>query len=287
MCGYGRFGQEVTVDLRAAGLTVTIIEPAERGRPEPGVIVGDASEPDVLARADLLSAVGLVAGTDNDTTNLSMLATARRLNPKLYLAARQNRPASAALFEAMQVDALLVPTEVVAHEVYAQVSTPLLWRFIQEMPTKGDQWARDLIGLLRRNCGRELPALWKMKLDREQAPALTRWLTEGRVKLGDLVRSPEDRERRLRVVPLLLLRDGKAVLTPDGDTVLAGNDELLFAGHGSERRELESTLVVDSTGSYVLFDEHIPSSWVWRKLSRKKPSSSAVDDRGGVPTRRG
>ena len=72
-----------------------------------------------------------MAGTDNDTTNLSMLATARRMNPKLFLAARQNRPTSAALFEAMRVDALLVPTEVVAHEVYAQISTPLLWRFIQ------------------------------------------------------------------------------------------------------------------------------------------------------------
>ena len=285
MCGYGRFGREVTADLRAAGLEVIIIEPAELGESEPGVIVGDASDSEVLARADLASAVGLVAGTDNDTTNLSMLTAARRLNPQLFLAARQNRPTSAALFEAMRVDALLVPTEVVAHEVYAQISTPMLWRFIQEMPARGDQWAADLIQQLRHNCGRELPALWKVKLDSEQAPALGGWLGEGKVVLGDLLRSPEDRERRLRVVPLLLLRDGTAVLTPDGETVLARNDELLFAGHGSERRELESTLVVDSTGAYVLFDEHIPSSWVWRKLSRKKPTPSTVGDRGGTTTR--
>jgi voltage-gated potassium channel len=282
MCGYGRFGRELTADLWAANLEVTIIEPAERGAPEPGVIVGDASEPDVLARADLSSAVGLVAGTDNDTTNLSMLATARRLNPQLFLAARQNQATSAALFEAMRVDALLVPTEVVAHEVYAQISTPMLWRFIQEMPARGDQWAADLVQRLRHNCGRELPALWKVKLDREQAPALSGWLAEGTVVLGDLLRSPEDRERRLRVVPLLLLRDGEAVLTPDGKTVLAPDDELLFAGHGSERRELESTLVVDSTGAYVLFDQHIPSSWVWRKLSRKSPTPNTPDDRRGM-----
>jgi voltage-gated potassium channel len=287
MCGYGRFGREVTADLRAADLTVTIIEPAELGAPEPGVIVGDASEPEVLARADLPSAVGLIAGTDNDTTNLSMLATARRLNPQLFLTARQNRPTSAALFEAMRVDALLVPTEVVAHEVYAQISTPMLWRFIQEMPAQGDQWAADLIQRLRHNCGRQLPALWKVKLDRAQAPALDGWLAEGRVALGDLLRSPEDRERRLRVVPLLLLRDGRAVLTPDSETVLARDDELLFAGHGSERRELESTLVVDSTGAYVLFDQHIPASWVWRKLSRKKPTPSTSDDRGNMTTHHG
>ena len=269
MCGYGRFGREVTADLREAGLEVTVIEPAERGEPEPGVIVGDASDPSVLARADLARAVGLVAGTDNDTTNLSMLATARRLNPQLFLAARQNRPTSADLFKAMQVDALLVPTEVVAHEVYAQISTPMLWRFIQQMPAQGDQWAAEVIQRLRYNCGHQLPALWKIKLDREQAPSLDGYLANGKVRLTDLLRSPEDRSRHLRVVPLLLLRGDDAVLTPDGETVLAPDDQLLFAGEGSERRELETTLVVDSTAAYVLFDQHIPASWVWRKLSGK------------------
>jgi hypothetical protein len=185
------------------------------------------------------------------------------------LAARQNRPTSAALFKAMRVDALLVPTEVVAHEVYAQISTPMLWRFIQEMPAQGDDWAADVIQRLRYNCGRELPALWKIKLDESEAPALNGHLARGRVVLQDLLRSPEDRSRQLRVVPLLVLRGSKAVLTPDGETVLAPDDQLLFAGEGSERRELESTLVVDSTAAYVLFDQHIPASWVWRKLSRK------------------
>ena len=240
------------------------------------MIIGDASDPEVLARADLPGAVGLVAGTDNDTTNLSMLATARRLNAKLFLAARQNRPTSAALFEAMKVNALLVPTEVVAHEVYAQISTPLLWRFIQAMPARGDEWAADVIRQLRQNCGFELPALWKVKLDREQAPSLNGWLDDGRVRLGELLRSPEDRDRQLRVVPLLLQRGDGAVLTPDGDTVLARDDELLFAGEGSERRELESTLVVDSTAAYVLFDQQVPASWVWRTLSRKELTRDRV-----------
>jgi voltage-gated potassium channel len=212
-----------------------------------------------------------------------MLATARRLNPQLFLAARQNRPTSAALFEAMRVDSLLVPTEVVAHEVYAQVSTPMLWRFIQEMPARGNHWAAELIMRLRDDCGRELPALWKIKLDRDQAPALHGWLAEGRVTLGDLLRSPEDRDRRLRAVALLLLRDGEAVLTPDGATVLERDDELLFAGQATERRELESSMVVDSTAAYVLFDQHIPSSWLWRKLARKQRVLSAEDDRQPSP----
>jgi voltage-gated potassium channel len=271
VCGYGRFGREVTSDLRRAGLTVTVIEPAAQREPEPDVIVGDATDPDVLERAGVADAVGLVAGTDNDTTNLSMLATARRINPRLFVAARQNRPTSAALFAAMNVDALLVPTEVVAHEVYAQISTPLLWRFIQEMPALGDDWAVELLQRLRTNCGRQLPALWKIRLNREQAPGLTGWLAQQRVILGDLLRSPEDRERHLRVVPLLLLRDGQAVLTPADDTVLQADDELLLAGQGPDRRQLQGTLINDSTAAYALFGEHVPLSWVWRKLARKQP----------------
>jgi voltage-gated potassium channel len=88
------------------------------------------------------------------------------------------------------------------------------------------------------------------------------------VRLGDLLRSPEDRDRRLKVVPLLLMHGDDAALTPDDDVVLEVGDQLLFAGHSSERRALESTLVVDSSAAYVLLDRRIPSSWVWRKLAR-------------------
>jgi Trk K+ transport system NAD-binding subunit len=272
MCGYGRFGREMTADLRTQGFGVTIIEPKESSDQPPGVIIGDACEPGVLDRAELGSAVGLVAGTDNDTTNLSMLANARRLNPALFLAARQNRPTSAALFESMQVDALLVPTDVVAQEVYAQISTPLLWKFIQGIPDKGDQWAEQLVQRLVHNCGSDLPALWKVKLDRQQAPALSGWLADGRVALGELLRSPEERDRRLRVVPLLLSRASGVLLAPEDDTVLEPDDELLFAGESFERRELEGSMVVDAAAAYVLFDQRVPAGWVWRKLSRRTPT---------------
>jgi voltage-gated potassium channel len=272
MCGYGRFGREMTADLRTQGFEVTIIEPKESSDQPPGVIIGDACEPGVLDRAKLGSAVGLVAGTDNDTTNLSMLANARRLNPRLFLAARQNRPTSAALFEGMQVDALLVPTDVVAQEVYAQISTPLLWKFIQGIPDKSDQWAEQLIQRLVHNCGSDLPALWKVKLDHQQAPALSGWLADGRVALGDLLRSPEERDRRLRVVPLLLSRASGVLLAPEDDTVLEPDDELLFAGESFERRELEGSMVVDAAAAYVLFDQRVPAGWVWRKLSRRTPT---------------
>jgi Trk K+ transport system NAD-binding subunit len=266
VCGYGRFGRELTADLRAEGLDVTVIEPRLDGDPDPWVVVGDGSDPAVLTRAGVEQAVGFVAGTDNDITNLSMVTAAVRLNPDLYVAARQNQPANAPLFTAMDLDSLLVPTEVIAHEVYAQLSTPLLWHFVQEIPRQDDAWAATLIGRLVRECGRRLDALWKVRLTEHEAPAVVPWLPEG-LTLGALLRDPDEPDVRLEVVPLLLRRDGRNLLAPDDDTPLAAGDELLLAGQPSARRELDTTLLVDAAAAYVITGRRRPAGWLWRRLA--------------------
>jgi voltage-gated potassium channel len=270
VCGYGRLGRELTADLRAEGMEVTVIESTPTVTDHDDLLVGDGAEPGVLGRADIASAVGFVAGTDNDTTNLSLVAAARRMNPELFMAARQNRPASAPLFAAMRIDALLVPTEVVAHEVYAQLSTPLLWRFLQELPDRDDAWAAGLVDRLTGFCGTHLQGLWKIELDGSHTPALSSWLTGGEAVLGDLVRNPEDREERLHIVVLLALRGQEATLAPDDDFVLAPGDQLLLAGWPAARRALDITLMVDAVREYVVTGRRVPSSWVWRRL-RSEP----------------
>jgi Trk K+ transport system NAD-binding subunit len=266
ICGYGRLGREITADLRAEGIGVTVIEPHPTDADAEDVVVADGSDPEVLARADLEAAVGFVAATDNDTTNLSLVAAARKTNPSLFVAARQNQPASGPLFAAMEIDALLVPTEVVAHEIYAQLSTPLLWRFLRELPTKDDAWAAELVDRLTELCGEQLQALWKVRLTPEEAPALTDWLASGAAHLGDLLRNPEDRDEPLHAVVLLVVRGDDAFLAPGPDFVLAPGDEILLAGWSAARRALGMILVVDSVREYVVTGRRVPSSWIWRRL---------------------
>jgi Trk K+ transport system NAD-binding subunit len=243
---------------------VTVIEP--RATEDEDVVVGDGSEPDVLARASLAGAVGFVAGTDNDTTNLSLVAAARRINPSLFVAARQNEPATAPLFEAMDLDALLVPTEVIAHQAYAQLSTPLLWRFLQELPGKGDAWAAELVDRLTELCGPQLQALWKIRLTRQEAPALVNWVDAGEARLGDLLRNPEDRDQPLHAVVLLVRRGRDAVAAPGPDFLLHGGDELLLAGWAAARRALATIAEVDAVREYVVTGRRVPTGWVWRRL---------------------
>jgi voltage-gated potassium channel len=268
VCGYGRFGKEVTHDLRAEGYDVTIVEPGDAAENDPDAIVGRGYEPHVLTAVKVDRAAGFVAGTDNDTTNLSLVAAAHRANPRMFIAARQNKPASASLFAAVDLDALLVPAEVVAHEVYAQLSTPLLWRFLREMPAKGDEWADSVVGKLTNLCGKHLQSLWKVRLTAVEAPALRGVLESERVPLGDLLRSPDDRDERLHTVVLLVARGDEVHLAPSDDFAVTLDDELLLVGEPAARRLLDSTLLIDATREYVLHNRHVPSSWIWRVLTR-------------------
>jgi voltage-gated potassium channel len=269
VCGYGRFGKEVTHDLRAEGHDVTIVEPGEAAENDPDAVVGRGYEPHVLTAVGIDRAAGFVAGTDNDTTNLSLVAAAHRANPRMFIAARQNRPASASLFAAVDLDALLVPAEVVAHEVYAQLSTPLLWRFVREMPAMGDDWADSVVGKLTNLCGKYLQSLWKVRLTAAEAPSLRPVFDQERVPLGDLLRSPDDREERLHAVVLLVARGDEVHLAPSDDFAVTLDDELLLVGAPAARRLLDSTLLIDATREYVLHDRHVPSSWIWRVLTRR------------------
>ncbi len=269
VCGYGRFGREVTHDLRGEGYEVTVVEPGAAAEHEPGAIVGRGDEAEVLAAAGIERAAGFVAGTDNDTTNLSLVVGARRACPRVFVVARQNKQTSAPLFAALEIDALLVPAEVVAHEVYAQLATPLLWRFVREMPARGDAWADRLIGRLTHLCGKSLQSLWNVQLGSVGAPAL-RGVRDGMPQLGDLLRSPDNRAERLQAVVLLVVRGDEAHLAPSDDFPLAADDELLLVGTPAARRLLDSTLLVDAVREYVLHGRYVPSSWIWRVLTGRR-----------------
>jgi voltage-gated potassium channel len=271
VCGYGRFGQEVTEDLRAQDLEVTVIDLRPNAETDAPIVVGDASDASVMARADLEHAVGFVAGTDNDTTNLSLIAAARKINPTLFIAARQNRPASAPLFAAVDADWLLVPTEVMAREIYAQLSTPLLWRFLQDMPGRGEDWAGRIVERLTEHCGPHLGAVWKVTLTAREAPALGSWLRGGNARLGDLMNSPHDRSEPLAAVPLLLQHGTEAILGPGGDVTVAPDDQILLAGRTSARRYLLDTMTNHAVSEYVLHGRSVPSGWFWQRVTGRAP----------------
>ena len=223
----------------------------------------------MLAAAGIERAAGFIAGTDNDTTNLSLVAAARSANPDLFVAARQNKQASAPLFAAVEVDALLVPAEVVAHEVYAQLATPLLWRFIREMPACGNDWADSLIGKLTHLCGKRLQSIWRVQLNDVGAPAL-RGMGDRMPRSGTSCAAPTTAKSGCRRSCCWPCAGPSSTSRRPTTSALAADDELLLVGAPSARRLLDSTLLVDAIREYVLRGRHVPTSWIWRAITGRR-----------------
>jgi Trk K+ transport system NAD-binding subunit len=267
VCGYGRFGRELTEDLRAEGIEVTVVE-----GPDPFDDARERIHPESVTQAlegaaDLQHATAVVAATEIDTTNLWLLQVARQANPDAYRVALQNRAGNASLFHEVGVDFGMVPAEVIEHEVLARLANPMLMRFLPLVPHQSDEWATDVVERLVRRCGACTPTLGRLRLTDDEAPALTDWLAAGEVRLGDLLRNPKGRERSLDLVTLAVLRNDDVVLTPDDDYLLQAQDALLLAGGYEARRSLDSTLVDRPTAAYVIGDRFVASSAVWRRLA--------------------
>ncbi len=262
VCGHGRYGDELTSDLRAEGLDVTDVHVAG-GR----VLAGEGDSAHVVETGQVEGAVAFVAATESDTTNLWLVEAAKRANPDAFVVALQNRRANAPLFSAVGVDFGMVPAEVIAHEVMARLANPALMRFLPQVPHQGDAWATRLVDRLVDTCGAGTPELWVVDLGRDQAPALQECLDGDGLRLEDLLRDPTDRDRPLGVVPLTLLREGERTMAPDGDVLLRTDDRLLLAGRLRDRTALDTTLNEVPTASYVVDGRRVPSSWVWRRLT--------------------
>jgi hypothetical protein len=268
IAGYGRFGAHLAADLVRHGVPVTVIDPLAPADMPDGIaaIRADATQADALDAADLDDAVAFAAATDNDVANLSLIVAASRRNPAVFTIARQNDPENGPLFEALPIDSTLLPTRLVASEVLARISDPLLWAFVQQAQRRDDGWAQPLLERITSTCGRRRPDLWTVTFSSTGAPAVMDRLAAGEVTVGTLLRDPQDRQRPLAAVPLLIQRGERTVLAPSDDEVVHADDRLLLAGLAYDRRNLDTTVSVPAAAEYVLTGERVAASWIWRTL---------------------
>ena len=111
VCGYGRFGKAICRRLQGEGIKVIVVEsrPDLTGRPETGFVAGRGTEADTLTEAGIEDAAGLVAGTDDDANNLSIVMTARELNSDLFVVVRQNQHGNHNIIAAVDADMVMHP----------------------------------------------------------------------------------------------------------------------------------------------------------------------------------
>lgn len=272
LCGYGRFGKAVYERLLAEGIPVTIIEATpETTNAPPGTISGSGTEAVTLLEAGIKDAVGIVAGTDNDANNLSIIMTARELKHSLFMVARQNQHQNSITFKAAKLDLTMKRGTVIANKIFALTTTPLLADFLQAAWKNSNDWANQLVSRIGGISGDEVPQTWILEVTPAAAPALYAGIARGRrASIRDLCRDPRNRDECLPCIALLIKRGETEILLPADDEKLQRGDHILLCGRFGAGQQMEWIAKNHNVFDYLYSGEERASGSVWRWLTREK-----------------
>ncbi|GAB0147544.1 MULTISPECIES: TrkA family potassium uptake protein [Marichromatium] len=270
ICGYGRFGKAMYKHLKEQGMEVQVIEalPHKTGIPEEGVVQGRGTEAVTLEQAGIRRAVGLVAGTDHDADNLSIVMTALMLNRGLFVIARENQHHNHQLFARVGAHAIMHPSLIVANRIGIRLVNPLLSDFATLARLEDEPWACELVSRVLGLVGECAPHVWEIVLEPGRAFAVCDAIARGEPPtLEILLRDPQARDERLPVIPLLLARDGARWLLPGPETELEAGDRLLCCGREWASRRMGWTLQNLHALDYVCGRESWREGPVWQLLA--------------------
>ncbi len=282
VCGYGRFGKAITHHLKRAGIELVVVEADPSRTGCEACIIGRGTEAHTLLEAGIDQAVGIVAGTDNDINNLSILMTARELNPALFTVLRQNLYANEPLFQHFQASVTMQPSRIVAHEFLSLLTTPLLSRFFSLIRAHDDAWVDVLISRIAAVLENTVPEVWDVAFSSHQTEAVWEAMRDGTpIPLQALMRNPVDRNVTLACIPLLLKRSETEILLPEPETLLQPGDKLLFCGERRERSLQALGLYNFNVLNYLLTGQDAPGGSIWRWFERlaQKGGKSAFESK--------
>jgi len=211
-----------------------------------------------LTKAGVAEAAGIVAGTDNDAYNLSILLNARAMNPEIFLVVRQNRHRNEALFNAAGADLIMQPSMVSARRILFSLIAPLLKPFFERVRESRvdseDGFLESLFRELRGAVGSDVrPRIWTVDVSDETTSALADAIRDaGPVSLADILKDPSDRGRRLACVALVAKSGDEVRVMPELSQSLELGDQILFCGRNGTDHLLDATLNNEYTLRYLM-----------------------------------
>lgn len=135
VCGYGRVGSHVVKELETTKAPFVVVENSPeivKLLKEERILVveGDASQDEVLERARLESAKGLVAAVDNDAENMFVTLSARKLNPGIFIVARADVEESEDKLKKAGADRVVLPAAIGGRRMASLMIRPLVCDYL-------------------------------------------------------------------------------------------------------------------------------------------------------------
>lgn len=278
LCSYGRFGHVLFQKFLEHDVDVTILEPyqevydqfvEENFDQAEHMVIGTGIDERSLKKVDIENAVGIIAGGNDDSNNLSTIMTARQLNPDIFVVARQNLRHNTELFSKIDADLIMQPREITARVIRSLFLNPLLTEYLRLAKKQDEEWSNIVISRLSAVVGERKPHTWTIRINKKEAVAVVRAISFGRrIMISHLTQDPVAREHKLKCVPLLLERDGEYTLMPDDETEIKIDDTILLCGMREAKNSMHWTLQVMSSLNYVMTFENEPESYLWRKIKQ-------------------
>ena len=275
VCGYGRMGKSIYEVLKQNHFEIAFaeIDPQKMHHndlidDQPKILIGDGDDKEILKQLGIDTCVAIIAGTDDDTNNLSILATAKKLNPTIITIARENELDDFSIFESSNIDTVFIPAKVLINKTVNAILNPTLDLFIKHVHCLTEKEVMSLTkNLLEINLH---PLLFTLKIDEVQAPMLTQNLHALPLKPSLLKKSLKNRHFSNNLIPLMRVRHKEIEILPDWESSLERNDLLLFAGDENAQDHLEYIANNFYEFHYAYYGEE---KSFFNKLWKKEPIS--------------
>jgi voltage-gated potassium channel len=138
LCGFGRVGEEVArefVGRKVPFVVVDQVEEACERATKRGylLLVGDATNDEVLREAGIERAVCVLAASDSDSGNAFIILTAKALNPQIFAVARAAKPESRARLQRAGADRVFSPYIIAGRQMAVSAVQPAIVEFIDTL----------------------------------------------------------------------------------------------------------------------------------------------------------
>jgi voltage-gated potassium channel len=147
ICGYGRNGQQVARELNAHHHSYVIIEEKHEITmnsvdKETSFIEGDATQDEILLKANVKTAKAVITTLPIDADNLYVVLTARSLNPKLEIISRASDESSEHKLRMAGVTNVVMPERVGGTHMAELITSPDIIEFLDHVSVHGQDPTR-------------------------------------------------------------------------------------------------------------------------------------------------
>jgi len=245
ICGYGRLGKHIYKVLKNEEIDLHFIEIDEekaKGLSEnelSRITFANADDKKVQIKAGIRDTVAIFAFTNNNTVNLSIIATANKLNPEIITMAREDKSDDFSIFSNADIDYLFIPSKIMYNKTTNALLNPLSDMFISTFVDQHEIWAQKLVRRLIETIHSD-PCIYELTINKSEAPQIYRAISRGvEIKLELFSTSLHNRIQRNNAIPLLLVRNNEKFMLPDGNVKIKHEDRLLFACDNNAKSDIE------------------------------------------------